>query len=82
MSFPITAQSTEPSPKPVKVINKQGLGKATNQALQVLLAAHKGDWLEQELITGNSELYIKYRKLAKIFYQQDSVIEAEIMEVL
>lgn len=80
MSFPTTQKQAKPMPSPI--INKQGLGKATNQALQVLLAAHNDGYVEQELLKENSELLAKYRKLAKIFYRQDSVIEAEILEVV
>jgi len=80
MSFPTT--NTQPVAPVKRPINKQGLGKATNQALQVLLNAHNDAWLEEKLLANDAEVLSKYRKLAKIFYSQDSVIEAEIEEII
>jgi len=80
MSFPTT--NTQPVAPVKRPINKQGLGKATNQALQVMIAAHNGDWLEEKLLAKDADVLQKYRKLAKIFYSQDSVIEAEIEKII
>lgn len=73
MKFGNTEQPTQEN-KPVEkkptVVNRIQLGKATNQAISVIVS--KGLNIEDE------DVQRRYKKLAKLFYQMDDEIAEEI----